>query len=162
MDINTYILLFANIAKNINDNIDYTEKFKVYTVSQSLLNFNKSNMKFEKGDIITYNIFKSTTFTTNYPDYVRFISTDIFPLVFEINIDPKSLSKYEYYIVNSDQFEVILTPGCNLIITEVTRCYTHFKEGKIEIKQNCMHIKCDLLSFTDEYTTKQFALPTYE
>ena len=100
--------------------------FTVYSVSQlSLFEFQGL-----KNSTYTFPIIKSTTFSKNYCDHIKFISCDILPVIFEIEIDPNELTNGEFMFLNSYQYEVILPFPSTVSITDITTTDISFKTGK--------------------------------
>ena len=146
IDIRIYIELFMNMAYIINKNIfGNNYSFTVYSISQSLINWNNADEKFKIGDTFIFDMFKSTSLSNKLISNPQFIGHDIFPLIFEIKIKCDSLSGCEYFFTDNNQFEIIITAGSSVEITEVTRCYSYFNKYDKSLAQNCTHVKCNLL-----------------
>jgi hypothetical protein len=166
LNIYFYVFIFINMMAILNIPImSQLKKFNVYSVSQSLYNFNSddNDLQFIKGQIYTFPIFKSTTLAIKYNSHPLFIGNDLIPTVFEIEIDPVKLSGSEFMFANTDQYEVILSPNSDVRILDVDRCYTKFSsktEENIILRQACTHIKCELLrsNFYSEFIPKLLPL----
>jgi hypothetical protein len=152
LDIYIYIDVFLKLMDIVNNPIKSKIKFNVYSVSQSLYNFNDENFEFVKDQIYTFPIFKSTTLTTKYEHHPTFIGNDIIPLVLDIEINPEILTGTEFTFLNTDQYEIVLAPGSQIKITNIDICYTNFNDIYTDTKliQACTHLKAELLPATDD------------
>jgi hypothetical protein len=151
IDIFLFIYVFRILMQIVNNPKSSLKKFNVYSVSQSLYNFDDKTLQFEKGQIYTFPIFKSTTLASKYNDNPAFIGCDITPLVFDIEIDPAILTGSEFIFMNTDQYEVVLDIGSRIEIIDIDTCYTKFTSkrpgGSSSILlQECTHLKAKLLN----------------
>jgi hypothetical protein len=147
LNVQIYIFIFIYLLYTINKPLLTTlNNFKVYSVSQSLYNFNDINSRFTKNQIYTFPIFKSTTLAISYKGHPKFIGSDLIPLVFEIEIKPNELNGSEFMFIDNSQYEFVLTIGSQVEIVDVSTCYTTFYTGISEpLNQICILLKCKLL-----------------
>ena len=147
LNVQIYVFIFIFLLYTINKPLLTTlNNFKVYSVSQSLYNFNDINSRFTKNQIYTFPIFKSTTLAISYEGHPKFIGSDLIPLVFEIEIKPNELNGSEFMFIDNSQYEFVLTIGSQVKIVDVSTCYTTFYTGNSEpLNQICILLKCKLL-----------------